>query len=86
MKKYREAGILSADGARAGSLFTSGVGDRAASVRIPLLVAAKGMGHLEDRRLGAGADPYEAARLLLDAALGSGTPGASASTGGGAAA
>ena len=38
--------------------FTSGVGDRSASVRIPTQTQTNGMGYLEDRRPAANADPY----------------------------
>lgn len=45
--------------------FRSGVGDRGASIRIPLHVAQKGYGYLEDRRPGANADPYVIASRIL---------------------
>jgi len=48
------------------SQFTSGVGNRGASVRIPQAVASKGYGYLEDRRPGANADPYEVAAKLME--------------------
>lgn len=38
--------------------FTSGVGDRTASVRIPRSVAADGCGYMEDRRPASNCDPY----------------------------
>ena len=47
------------------SSFTSGESDRSASVRIPLGVARKGYGYLEDRRPGANACPYVVSRLLI---------------------
>lgn len=65
MAKYAKA---SAGAAAPAAAFSTGVGDRTASVRVPQLVVAKGLGYLEDRRLGAVADPYEAARVLLEAA------------------
>lgn len=46
-----------------------GVGDRTASVRIPLHVARKGYGYLEDRRPGANADPYEVSLVMVESAL-----------------
>ncbi len=45
--------------------FRHGVGDRGASIRIPLHVAQKGCGYLEDRRPGANADPYVVASRIL---------------------
>jgi glutamine synthetase len=45
--------------------FRSGVSDRGASVRIPLHVAQRGHGYLEDRRPGANADPYRVCARLL---------------------
>jgi glutamine synthetase len=49
--------------------FKWGIGDRTASIRIPLLVAKAGCGYLEDRRPGANADPYEVSRVMAEAAL-----------------
>ena len=49
--------------------FTSGVEDRAASVRIPAAVAVHGRGHVEDRRPAGGADPYLVVSALLCSAL-----------------
>ncbi len=46
--------------------FSAGVSDRGCSIRIPLSVAKKGYGYLEDRRPGANADPYEVATALLE--------------------
>ncbi|OGT25099.1 MAG: glutamine synthetase [Gammaproteobacteria bacterium RIFCSPLOWO2_02_FULL_42_14] len=45
--------------------FSSGIGHRGASVRIPRGVATAGCGYLEDRRPGANANPYEVAFALL---------------------
>ena len=45
--------------------FRQGVGDRGASIRIPLHVSKKGYGYLEDRRPGANADPYQVAARIL---------------------
>ena len=50
--------------------FKSGVGDRGASVRIPLTVAQDGHGYLEDRRPCANIDPYVVSRLLLETICG----------------
>lgn len=44
--------------------FTTGVGDKYASVRIPTLVAVEGKGYLEDRRPCANADPYEVCEAI----------------------
>jgi glutamine synthetase len=50
--------------------FSSGVGNRGASVRIPRQVALKGYGYLEDRRPNANADPYQVATILLETICG----------------
>ncbi len=47
------------------SKFTSGVGDRNASIRIPHSVNEKGYGYIEDRRPGANCDPYRVCMILL---------------------
>lgn len=47
------------------TVFTSGIGDRGASVRIPVQTATAGGGYLEDRRPAANADPYRVAELLV---------------------
>lgn len=49
--------------------FKSGPSDRGASIRIPYATAKNRCGYIEDRRPGANVDPYEVARLLLEAAL-----------------
>ncbi|TPV95369.1 MAG: glutamine synthetase [Myxococcales bacterium FL481] len=46
--------------------FRYGVGDRGASIRIPLAVDRAGKGYLEDRRPCSNIDPYVVARLLLE--------------------
>jgi len=50
--------------------FSYGVGNRGASIRIPLGVGQAGKGYLEDRRPCANADPYVVSRLLLDTICG----------------
>jgi len=45
--------------------FSSGVSNRAASIRIPRSVANKGYGYIEDRRPGANANPYEVSSILI---------------------
>ena len=50
--------------------FKAGVGDRGASVRIPLAVSQAGYGYLEDRRPCANIDPYIVSRLLLETICG----------------
>ncbi|MCB9553080.1 MAG: glutamine synthetase beta-grasp domain-containing protein [bacterium] len=50
--------------------FKYGIGDRTASVRIPLHVGADGKGYLEDRRPCANADPYQVVRVLLETIIG----------------
>ena len=49
------------------NVFSYGVGNRGASVRIPRGVANNGYGYLEDRRPGANANPYEVAYALVTA-------------------
>lgn len=51
------------------SHFSSGVGDRGASIRIPRSVEKKGCGYIEDRRPGANANPYEVASVLIETIL-----------------
>ena len=46
--------------------FLYGVGNRAASIRIPLHVSQKGKGYLEDRRPNANCDPYTVTRLIIE--------------------
>ncbi|MEE2829148.1 MAG: glutamine synthetase beta-grasp domain-containing protein [Myxococcota bacterium] len=48
--------------------FKYGVGDRTASIRIPLGTAQVGYGYLEDRRPNANADPYAIAGVMLQTA------------------
>jgi len=45
--------------------FKFGVGDRTASIRIPLHVSSKGFGYIEDRRPCANIDPYEVVSYLV---------------------
>jgi glutamine synthetase len=45
--------------------FRAGESDRGASIRIPLSVAQKGYGYIEDRRPGANSDPYVVCARLL---------------------
>lgn len=49
--------------------FKYGVGDRSASIRIPLHVHQAGCGYLEDRRPCANIDPYVVTRLILETTL-----------------
>jgi glutamine synthetase len=49
--------------------FTSGVGDRSASVRIPSAVAAAQKGYLEDRRPAGNMDPYTVYRMIVETVL-----------------
>jgi glutamine synthetase len=46
--------------------FLYGVGNRGASIRIPLHVEQAGKGYLEDRRPCANCDPYVVARLIVE--------------------
>jgi len=46
--------------------FRYGVGDRGASIRIPLQTVKEGKGYLEDRRPAANIDPYEVCAILLE--------------------
>ncbi len=45
--------------------FRAGNSDRGASIRIPLSVAQKGYGYIEDRRPGANSDPYVVSARLI---------------------
>jgi glutamine synthetase len=45
--------------------FRAGTSDRGASIRIPLGVAQKGYGYIEDRRPGANSDPYVVSARLI---------------------
>jgi glutamine synthetase len=49
--------------------FSYGVGNRAASVRIPTFTAHDKKGYIEDRRPASDIDPYLACALILDATL-----------------
>ena len=49
--------------------FTYGVGNRAASVRIPTFTAFHKKGYIEDRRPASDIDPYLACAMVLDATL-----------------
>lgn len=49
--------------------FRYGVGNRSASIRIPLHVEQAGRGYLEDRRPNANIDPYIVTRLLIETVL-----------------
>lgn len=49
--------------------FTSGVGDRSASVRIPTTTAAESKGYIEDRRPASDIDPYVVTASILDTTL-----------------
>jgi glutamine synthetase len=46
--------------------FLYGVGNRGASIRIPLQCSIDGKGYMEDRRPCANADPYVVARLIVE--------------------
>lgn len=50
------------------AFFSAGVGDRSASVRIPVETERAGKGYIEDRRPAANADPYFVSAYLYDAA------------------
>ncbi len=50
--------------------FKSGTSDRGASIRIPLAVAKKGYGYIEDRRPGANCNPYQVAYMLVKTVAG----------------
>jgi len=50
-------------------VFSSGVADRGASIRIPRQVEMKGYGYLEDRRPSANVDPYVVGRMLIQTCL-----------------
>lgn len=50
--------------------FSSGIGNRGASIRIPLGVSKQGYGYIEDRRPGANANPYEVSAALIETICG----------------
>ena len=51
--------------------FSWGVGDRGASIRVPVSVEAAGWkGYLEDRRPASNCDPYKVARMIVEAVEG----------------
>ncbi len=51
-------------------IFTWGIGDRSASVRIPTSTFSNGAkGYIEDRRPASDIDPYVAAAVLVDTAI-----------------
>lgn len=49
--------------------FTSGDGDRSASVRIPTTTAQRKLGYIEDRRPASDIDPYLVCSIIADTAL-----------------
>jgi len=50
-------------------VFTYGVGNRSASVRIPTETASNKKGYIEDRRPASDIDPYVACAVMTDTAL-----------------
>jgi glutamine synthetase len=48
------------------NMFSYGVGNRGASIRIPVSVMEAGGGYLEDRRYAANADPCQVARVMME--------------------
>jgi len=46
--------------------FSSGVANRAASIRIPRHVAGQGHGYLEDRRPASNVDPYRVTSIIVE--------------------
>lgn len=51
------------------NVFSYGVGNRAASVRIPTSTAAEKKGYIEDRRPASDIDPYVVTSLIVDTTL-----------------
>ncbi len=49
--------------------FSFGIGNRAASVRIPTSTAASKKGYIEDRRPASDIDPYVVSALIADSTL-----------------
>lgn len=45
--------------------FSYGIADRGASIRIPVELAKKGVGYLEDRRPSSNVDPYKATNVII---------------------
>jgi glutamine synthetase len=50
-------------------VFTYGVGNRSASVRIPTSTASSKIGYIEDRRPASDIDPYVACAIMTDTIL-----------------
>lgn len=50
-------------------IFTYGVGDRTASIRIPICTEKEGKGYLEDRRPAADCDPYLVTSIIAETTL-----------------
>jgi glutamine synthetase len=50
-------------------VFSYGVGNRAASVRIPTSTAAEKKGYIEDRRPASDIDPYVVSSIIVDTTL-----------------
>jgi len=72
IKQYGECNELRLSGSCETShinTFTSGVGDRSASIRIPKTTFQDKCGYFEDRRPASTMDPYVVARLLLEASM-----------------
>jgi glutamine synthetase len=47
------------------SVFSYGVGNRGASIRIPRKVVAEGKGYMEDRRPASNIDPYQVVTIIM---------------------
>jgi glutamine synthetase len=47
------------------SVFSYGVGNRGASIRIPRKVALEGKGYMEDRRPASNIDPYQVTSIIM---------------------
>lgn len=47
------------------SVFSYGIGNRGASIRIPRRVALEGKGYMEDRRPASNIDPYEVTTIIM---------------------
>ena len=63
--KYNDDRLIGTHETSSYDHFTSGVGDRSASVRIPIETVKNGCGYIEDRRPAANMDPYLVTSKIL---------------------
>jgi glutamine synthetase len=51
------------------SVFSYGIGNRGASIRIPRSVSKVGQGYMEDRRPASNMDPYRVASIIMESSF-----------------